>query len=42
MDKYFEGEEIMIDELKVGICKGILNVEFYFVFVGFVFKNKGV
>ncbi|MEC1732784.1 elongation factor G [Bacillus mojavensis] len=42
MDKYLEGEEITIDELKAGIRKGTLNVEFYPVLVGSAFKNKGV
>lgn len=42
MDKYLEGEEITIDELKAGIRKGTLNVEFYPVLVGSASKNKGV
>nr|BAA11003.1 elongation factor G [Bacillus subtilis] [Bacillus subtilis subsp. subtilis str. 168] len=42
MDKYLEGEELTIDELKAGIRKGTLNVEFYPVLVGSAFKNKGV
>ncbi|UYO35805.1 elongation factor G [Bacillus zhangzhouensis] len=42
MEKYLEGEEITIPELKAGIRKGTLNVEFYPVLVGSAFKNKGV
>lgn len=42
MMKYFEGEEIINEELMVVICKVIINVEFYFVLCGLVFKNKGV
>lgn len=42
MEKYLEGEEISIDELKAAIRKGTLNVEFYPVLVGSAFKNKGV
>ena len=42
MMKYLEGEEISEQELKDVIRKGTLNVEFYPVFVGSAFKNKGV
>ncbi|MBT2575736.1 elongation factor G [Bacillus sp. ISL-51] len=42
MEKYLEGEEISIPELKAAIRKGTLNVEFYPVLVGSAFKNKGV
>ncbi|MED1481396.1 elongation factor G [Bacillus altitudinis] len=42
MEKYLEGEEITIHELKAAIRKGTLNVEFYPVLVGSAFKNKGV
>ncbi|WP_407271449.1 elongation factor G [Radiobacillus sp. PE A8.2] len=42
MMKYLEGEEITVDELKAGIRKGTLDVEFYPVFCGSAFKNKGV
>ncbi|MED1018533.1 elongation factor G [Bacillus atrophaeus] len=42
MEKYLEGEEITINELKAAIRKGTLNVEFYPVLVGSAFKNKGV
>ncbi|KGI83989.1 elongation factor G [Exiguobacterium mexicanum] len=42
MMKYLEGEEISIDELKAGIRKATLSVEFYPVLVGSAFKNKGV
>lgn len=42
MMKYLEGEEITIEELKAGIRKGTINVEFYPVVCGSAFKNKGV
>lgn len=42
MMKYLEGEELTIDELKAGIRKGTVNVEFYPVICGSAFKNKGV
>ncbi|MEK4788283.1 elongation factor G [Bacillus sp. FSL K6-2971] len=42
MEKYLEGVEITIPELKAAIRKGTLNVEFYPVLVGSAFKNKGV
>ncbi|MFA9556471.1 elongation factor G [Evansella sp. AB-rgal1] len=40
--KYLEGEEITVEELKAGIRKGTINVEFYPVICGSAFKNKGV
>src|SRR5690625_3324416 len=42
MLKYLEGEEITIDELKAGISQATLDVEFYPVFAGSAFQNKGV
>jgi elongation factor G len=42
MDKYLEGEEISIDELKAGIRKMTINSEIYPVFCGSAFKNRGV
>ncbi|HAC1149571.1 TPA_asm: elongation factor G [Listeria monocytogenes] len=42
MMKYLEGEEITKEELKAGIRKGTINVEFYPVVCGTAFKNKGV
>src|SRR5690625_7401222 len=42
MLKYLEGEEITIDELKAGIRQVTLDVEFYAVFAGSAFQNKGV
>ncbi|KXS84358.1 elongation factor G [Listeria monocytogenes] len=42
MMKYLEGEKITKEELKAGIRKGTLNVEFYPVVCGTAFKNKGV
>lgn len=40
--KYLEGEEITEQELKEGIRKATVNVEFYPVLCGSAFKNKGV
>ncbi|WP_125706082.1 elongation factor G [Lacticaseibacillus daqingensis] len=42
MDKYLEGEEISVDELKAAIRKATLALEFFPVFAGSAFKNKGV
>lgn len=42
MMKYFEGEEITNEELKAGIRKATINVEFFPVLCGSAFKNKGV
>ncbi|MFT4471083.1 elongation factor G [Arthrobacter sulfonylureivorans] len=42
MEKYLEGEEISIDELKAGIRKMVVNSEIYPVFCGSAFKNRGV
>jgi elongation factor G len=42
MEKYLNGEEITKEELKAGIRKGNVNVEFFPVICGSAFKNKGV
>jgi elongation factor G len=42
MEKYLEGEEITIPELKAGIRKATCSVQFYPVICGSAFKNKGV
>ncbi|HHQ3649959.1 TPA: elongation factor G [Streptococcus pneumoniae] len=42
MMKYLEGEEITNKELKAGIRKATINVEFFPVLCGSAFKNKGV
>ncbi len=42
MMKYLEGEEVSNEELKKAIRTATLNIEFYPVFVGSAFKNKGV
>lgn len=42
MMKYLEGEEITEDELKKAIRQATLSVDFYPVFCGSAFKNKGV
>lgn len=40
--KFLEGEEITVEELKEGIRKATVAVEFYPVMCGTAFKNKGV
>ncbi|WP_067842496.1 elongation factor G [Amphibacillus sediminis] len=42
MMRYLEGEEISNDELKQAVRNATLSVEFYPVFCGSAFKNKGV
>lgn len=42
MMKYLEGEELTEDEIRAGLRKGTLNVEFTPVLCGSSFKNKGV
>ena len=42
MELYLEGEEIEESRLKAAIRKATCNVEFYPVFCGSAFKNKGV
>ncbi|AQP53864.1 elongation factor G [Vagococcus penaei] len=42
MMKYLDGEEITIEELKAGIRRATINVEFFPVMAGSAFKNKGV
>jgi elongation factor G len=42
MEKYLEGEELTVDELKAGIRKMTINSELYPVFCGSAFKNRGV
>ena len=42
MLKYLEGEEITVEELKRAIRKATVTGEFYPVFCGSAFKNKGV
>lgn len=42
MEKYLEGEDISVAELKKAIRKATLAVEFYPVVCGTAFKNKGV
>ena len=42
MIKYLEGEEITVEELKTAIRKATVTGEFYPVFCGSAFKNKGV
>jgi elongation factor G len=42
MEKYLEGEEISVAELKAAIRKATIAVEFYPVICGTAFKHKGV
>ncbi len=42
MDKYLEGQDISIPELKAAIRKATLNLELFPVLAGSAFKNKGV
>ncbi|WP_312180321.1 elongation factor G [Arthrobacter sp.] len=42
MEKYLEGEEITVEELKAGIRKLTVNSEVYPVLCGSAFKNRGV
>lgn len=42
MDKYFEGEEITIDELKTAIRNAVIACQMNPVFCGSAYKNKGV
>lgn len=42
MEKYLEGEELTIDEIKDCIRKGTINLAFFPTYCGSSFKNKGV
>lgn len=42
MEKYLEGEEPSVDELKECIRKGTLNLAFFPTYCGSAFKNKGI
>ena len=42
MEKYFAGEELTIDEMKSGIRKAVINLDFIPVLCGTSYKNKGV
>ncbi len=41
-DKYLEGAEISVDEIKAALRKGVLKREVFPAFCGTAFKNKGV
>ena len=41
MEKYLEGHEITVEEIKYAIRKGVLNVEFFPVMCGTALGNKG-
>ncbi len=42
MEKYLEGEEITIDEIKAALRKQVIACEVYPVFCGSAYKNKGI
>ena len=42
MEKYLEGEELAIDDIKKCIRKGTINLSFFPTYCGSSFKNKGV
>ena len=42
MEKYLDGKELSIDEIKKCIRKGVISSNFYPVLCGTAFKNKGV
>jgi len=42
MNKYFDGKEITVEELKAAIRKGTVNLHFYPILCGSALKNKGV
>jgi len=42
MEKYLEGEELAIDDIKRCIRKGTINLAFFPTYCGSSFKNKGV
>ncbi|MFC6169655.1 elongation factor G [Loigolactobacillus jiayinensis] len=42
MEKYLDGQDIPVDEIKAAIRKATLNLEAYPVLAGSAFKNKGI
>lgn len=42
MEKYLEGQEVSVEEIKLCIRKGVLQTKFFPVLCGSSFKNKGV
>ena len=42
MEKYLEGEEPSIEDIKKCIRKGTINLDFFPTYCGSSFKNKGV
>ncbi len=42
MEKYLEGEEPSIDDIKACVRKGTINLDFFPTYCGSSFKNKGV
>jgi len=41
-EKYVEGKEVTVEELRAGIRKGVIAMHFFPVICGSAFKNKGV
>ena len=42
MEKYLEGEEISVDEIKAAIRKGTLEEQIFPVLAGSAYKDKGI
>ncbi|MCB0339725.1 MAG: elongation factor G, partial [Bdellovibrionales bacterium] len=42
IEKYLGGEELTVEEVRAGVRKATLNMEFFAVMCGSAFKNKGV
>ena len=42
MEKYLEGEELSIDEIKASLRKQVLDCQLFPVFCGSAYKNKGI
>ena len=42
MEKYLEGEELSIEEIKAALRKQVIDCEVYPVFCGSAYKNKGI
>ncbi len=42
MEKYLDGEELSIDEIKACIRKGTITLDFFPTYCGSAFKNKGI
>lgn len=42
MEKYLDGQELTIDEIKASIRKQVLDCALFPVFCGSAYKNKGI